>query len=61
MAIVMQMVQDESSAMSQGCQLEQLTMGNGLRSWGNKGFDPEIEMLLSAKEARDLEQKRMPL
>ena len=34
---------------------------NGLRSYGNKGFDPEIELLLNEKETRDLEQKRMPL
>jgi hypothetical protein len=28
---------------------------------GNKGFDPEIEMLLNEKETRDLKQKQAPL
>jgi hypothetical protein len=32
-------------------------MGNGLRSYRNKGFDPEIEMQLNEKETRRLGTK----
>jgi len=57
MVVVMKMIDEEGNAISQGCQLEQRTMGNGLRSYGNKGFDPEIEMLLNEKETRRLGTK----
>ena len=58
MVVVMKMVEEEEgNAISQGCQLEQRTMGNGLRSCVNKGFDPEIEMLLNEKKTRRLGTK----
>ena len=61
MVVLMKKIKEERNAILQGCQLEQHTMGNGLRSEGNKGFDAEIEMLLNEKETRDLEQKQAPL
>jgi hypothetical protein len=49
---VPKIMEEEGNAISQGCQLEQRTMGDGLCSYGNKGFDPEIETLLNEKETR---------
>jgi len=57
MVVVMKIVEEEGNTILQGCQLEQRTMGNSLRSYRNKGFDPEIEMLLNEKETRRLGTK----
>jgi hypothetical protein len=57
MVVVMKMIEEKSNTISQGCQLEQCTMGDSLRSSGNKGFDLEIEMLLNEKETRRLGTK----
>ena len=53
----MKMIDEEGNAISRGCQLEQRTMGNGLRSYVNKSFDPEIETLPNEKETRRLGTK----